>query len=103
MHGSKSIRELFQLPTHNLRGEQQQAAFEALKTALTEAPLLMLPQPAEPYEMHADASDSNIGAVLYQKDAGSGELRPIACMSRKLPEVQRRYTASASCWLWCTP
>ncbi len=72
-------------------GEQQQAAFEALKAALTEAPLLMLPRPNEPYEMHTDASDFAIGAVLYQKDAASDELRPVAYESHKLSDVQRRY------------
>ncbi len=51
----------------------------------------MLPRPDEPYEMHTDASDFAIGAVLYQKDAASGELRPIAYESHKLSDVQRRY------------
>ena len=71
--------------------EQQQAEIEALKAALIEAPLLMLPRPDEPYEMHTDASDFAIGAVLYQEDAVSGELRPIAYESHKLSQVQRRY------------
>ena len=72
-------------------GEQQQAAFEALKAVLTEAPLLMLPRSDKPYEMHTDASDFAIGAVLHQKDAVNGELRPIAYESHKLSEAQRRY------------
>ena len=41
--------------------------------------------------MHTDASDFAIGAVLYQEDAVSGDLRPIAYESHKLSEVQRRY------------
>ena len=85
------LYELLKKYTPFVWGEQQQAAFEALKAALTEAPLLMLPRPDEPYEMHTDASDFAIGAVLYQEDAVSGDLRPIAYESHKLSEVQRRY------------
>ena len=85
------LYELLKKDTPFVWGEQQQAAFEALKAALTEAPLLMLPRPDKPYEMHTDASDFAIGAVLYQEDAVSGELRPIAYESHKLSEVQRRY------------
>lgn len=51
----------------------------------------MLPRADEPYEMHTDASDFAIGNVLYQEDAVSGDLRPIAYESHKLSEVQRRY------------
>ena len=85
------LYELLKKDTPFVWGEQQQAAFAKLKAALTEAPLLMLPRPNAPYEMHTDASDFAIGAVLYQKDATSGELRPIAYESHKLSEVQRRY------------
>ena len=53
----------------------------------------MLPRPNEPYEMHTDASDFAIGAVLYQEDAVSSELRPIAYKSHKLSEVQQRSKA----------
>ena len=42
------LYELLKKDTPFVWGEQQQAAFEALKAALTEAPLLMLPRPDEP-------------------------------------------------------
>lgn len=75
-----------------------------MKKALTKAPLLMLPRANEPREMHTDASDFAIGAVLYQKDAERSNLRPIAYESHKLTDIQRRYaTHEKNCWQWWTP
>jgi hypothetical protein len=69
----------------------QQIAFESLKAAVTDNPVLMLPDRTAPYEMHTDASDFAIGAVLYQKCPMDGTLRPIAFESHKLTPAQSRY------------
>ncbi|CAI7855576.1 unnamed protein product [Closterium sp. NIES-54] len=53
-----------------------QQAMEQLKTALTSAPILILPDPEKDYVIEADASDQAVGAVLMQ-DQGKG-LQPIA-------------------------
>ena len=63
-----------------------QQAFESLKKAITEEPVLALPDHLKPYEVHTDASDFAIGGVLMQ------EGHPIAFESRKLNETERRYT-----------
>lgn len=54
------------------------AAFETLKTALTTAPVLQLPNFATPFVVDCDASGSGFGAVLHQ---GAG---PIAFFSRAI-------------------
>jgi hypothetical protein len=70
---------------------QHADAFTALKTALTEAPILSAPNFSEPFafKVTTDASDFAIGAVLTQ---GSGDtLRTIAYESRKPLPAERNY------------
>ncbi|CAI7739564.1 unnamed protein product [Closterium sp. NIES-53] len=66
-----------------------QQAMEQLKTALTSAPVLILPDPEKNYVIEADASDQAVGAVLMQ-DQGKG-LQPIAYLSKKLHEAELNY------------
>ena len=82
--------------THLLRkdvpyvwGAAQQAAFDNVKAALTNAPVLALPDwhDAEtPYVMITDASYDGLAGVLMQKG------RPIAYESRKLNSAESRYS-----------
>ena len=69
------------------RGEQN--AFEILKTALTEAPVLALPDWDKPFRLYADASNLAIGATLMQEH--DGQLKPIAYASRVLSTTERRW------------
>lgn len=66
-----------------------QSAFDALKRALQEAPVLALPDPDRQYVVDTDASDFATGAVL-QQDFGRG-LQPIAFMSHKMSDAETRY------------
>ena len=66
-----------------------QTAFEALKTAMQTAPVLVLPDPELPFVVHTDASGYATGAVLMQ-DQGKG-LQPIAFMSKKMQDAETRY------------
>lgn len=43
---------------------EHSAAFQALKSALCQSPVLALPNFAKPFIIETDASDSGIGAVL---------------------------------------
>jgi hypothetical protein len=58
--------------------EPAQEAFQALKVAVTHAPVLTLPNFAQPFLIECDASGIGIGAILMQ---GS---RPIAFLSKAL-------------------
>ncbi|KAE8724094.1 hypothetical protein F3Y22_tig00010927pilonHSYRG00135 [Hibiscus syriacus] len=66
--------------------EQCQKAFEDLTTAVSQEPILALPDFTILFKVHTDASDFAIGGVLMQ------EGHPIAFESRKLNDTKRRYT-----------
>lgn len=70
-------------------GQQQQHAFDAIKQAMSTAPVLILPDPSLPFIVHTDASDYAVGAVLMQ-DQGKGE-QPIAFLSKKMLPAETRY------------
>ena len=69
---------------------QCQTSFDALKHALTSAPVLAMPDPQKPYVMVADACECPpaIGAVLIQDG------RPVSFFSRKLKGAELQYSAS---------
>lgn len=70
-------------------GKEQQGAFEALKSALVSAPVLVVPDPSLPYEVYTDASNFALGAVLLQKQGKYKQ--PVAYLSRKLSPTERKY------------
>jgi len=74
-------------------GPEQQHAFEALKHALTSAPVLQVPNPAQPYSVFTDASDFGIGATLMQEDP-DGHLHPVSFDSHRLTSAERNYSTT---------
>lgn len=64
--------------------EKAQDAFEALKSALTTAPVLVVPYFSKPFVLETDASKSGIGAVLMQDD------HPLAFISRSLGPIWQK-------------
>ena len=68
-------------------------AFDALKTALSTAPCLALPDPREPFVIHTDASGFATGAVLMQMqhEPPTG-MRPISFMSKKMTSAEQAYS-----------
>ncbi|GFV35546.1 retrovirus-related Pol polyprotein from transposon 297 [Trichonephila clavipes] len=67
---------------------ETQRAFDAFKMAITEVPVLKLPDFEKPFELFTDASSIGIGVVLNQ------EQRPVVYASRSLNSVERNYTAT---------
>ncbi|KAJ7941085.1 Retrotransposon protein, putative, Ty3-gypsy subclass [Quillaja saponaria] len=68
-------------------GEPCQTAFEDMKLAMINDPVLALPDISKPFEVQTDASDYALGGVLLQEN------HPVAYESHKLSQAERRYTA----------
>ena len=72
-------------------GDEEERAFETLKHHLTSPPILAYPDFTQPFELHTDASQKGLGAVLYQTQ---GEhQRVIGYASRGLTPSERNYPA----------
>ena len=75
---------------HEFRWEaEHQSAFDEVKSLMTSAPVLTLPNPVDPFILDTDASGTAIGAELLQFQYG--EERVIAYGSLSLSPEQRRY------------
>ena len=60
-----------------------QVAFEHLKHLCSQTPILAYADYTKPFQLHTDASESGLGAVLYQKQA-NGTKSVIAYASQTL-------------------
>ncbi|GFV07492.1 retrovirus-related Pol polyprotein from transposon 297 [Trichonephila clavipes] len=67
---------------------EAQKAFDAVKAAITKAPVLKFPDFKNPFELFTDASSIAVGAVLNQ------EQRPVVFASRMLSTAERNYTVT---------
>ena len=63
-----------------------QTAFDKMKMALSQHTILQYPDFSKPFEIHTDASKTQLGAVISQNN------KPIAFYSRKLNPAQVNYT-----------
>ena len=71
-------------------GPVEQQSFDALKAALTSAPVLRVWDPARPTRLITDASELAVSAILEQPD-DAGAFHPVAFESRKLTAPERTY------------
>ena len=65
-----------------------ESAFEEVKKMVCQQTLLNYPNWDKPFQIHTDASDYQLGAVISQ------EKKPIAFFSRKLNSAQKNYTTT---------
>ncbi|KAK3101184.1 hypothetical protein FSP39_001606 [Pinctada imbricata] len=72
-------------------GPKQEEAFETLKKHLTSPPILAYPDFNLSFELHTDASQQGLGAVLYQTQ--EQQLRVIGYASRGLTPSEKNYPA----------
>ena len=89
---AKIAKPLTELTKKNRRfewTEECQDAFDTLRAALMEAPILAYPDISKPYKLYTDASNYAIGAALVQ-ETEMGE-RVIQYLSHQLNETQRRW------------
>ena len=63
-------------------------AFTQLKQMVSEEVFLTYPDWNKPFDLHTDASDKKLGAVVSQDG------KPIAFFSRRLSKAQRNYTTT---------
>ena len=68
--------------------EVHQKAFDDMKKVMAKETILTYPNFNEVFEIHTDASDRQLGAVISQKG------KPLAFYSRKLSNAQRNYTTT---------
>lgn len=71
--------------------QEHQLAFETLKTALTNRPVLRAPDLSKEFILRTDASDKCLGAVLLQEY--DERLHPVSYASRKLLPREAGYSA----------
>ena len=72
--------------------DECQTAFDALKTALTQAPILAYPDFQLPFQLYVDASDEALGMVLGQIQNGKEVV--IAYAGRKLLAAEKNYSVT---------
>ena len=68
--------------------EGLETAFQQIKGMVSQETLLTYPNWNKPFEIHTDASDFQLGAVISQ------EGKPVAFFSRKLNSAQKNYTTT---------
>ncbi|SRR6266702_2762009 len=73
-----------------LQCECNKTAFEALKQAVAEEPVLLFLKLQEPFEMEVDASAIAIGAILNQKGEDH-KIHPVAYYSKSFSATERNY------------
>ena len=71
-------------------GNAEQSAFDRLKMALCDKPVLRMPQFDKPFVIQVDASDMAIGAALLQEF--NGTLHPVSYASKKLLPRERNFS-----------
>ncbi|GFX35631.1 retrovirus-related Pol polyprotein from transposon 412 [Trichonephila clavipes] len=72
---------------------ETQEAFDDIKEAILNPPVLALPDPNAELQITTDASSRGIGAVLEQKYPNS-EVKPLYFFSKKLNPSQSKYNAT---------
>lgn len=75
-----------------------EAAFQQLRQALIQAPVLAAPDPSKLFIVHTDTSMYRLGAVLSQVGE-DGNDHPVAYISRKLLPREVAYATIKNVWL----
>jgi hypothetical protein len=71
-------------------GDREQQAFDTLKHAVLDSPILKHPEQDKPFIVVTDASDYAVGASLEQNEADD-KRRPCLFFSHSMNEAERKY------------
>ena len=91
---SHHARPLFDLTKKDVVwqwGEEQQKAFDELKSRITSSPVLCFADDSLQFRIEADSSDFATGAVLSQQSPDDNKWHPISFYSKSLNDVERNY------------
>ena len=77
-------------PNHVIWGQSQESAFQDLKKAISQCPILKILDTSREMVVQTDASSEGLGAVLLQDYDGT--LHPVRYLSRKLKDAERNYS-----------
>ncbi|QRW26439.1 Retrotransposable element Tf2 protein [Rhizoctonia solani] len=85
-------------PLHNLVkkdmpwdwGNKEQEAFQGLKDAITNAPVLCHADPTKPYFLETDALGAALGSILSQRQE-DGRLHPLGFLSESFKGAKQNY------------
>ena len=86
----KPIYDLTRKERQFIWGQEQQTAFDEIKSRLQKPPVLHLPDGKGRFHLYSDTSKHAMGSALYQIQNGKPKL--IAYASKRLPEVAKKYT-----------
>lgn len=90
---SRCLYDLLKKSVEFVWTNERQAAFDDLKHALSEAPVIVAYDSSRPTRLMTDASEENVGAVLMQ-EVEKGCWKPVAYVSRTLSVAEKNYTVT---------
>jgi hypothetical protein len=95
---ARPLLQLTHLSTPWTWGEAEQKAFETLRKAMTDKPVLRQPDFTKPFVLLTDASAYGVGAILSQEggstnptDSRKPRLHPVAYYSATFTKTERNY------------
>ena len=94
-HLAKPLNELMQSSVVYEWTEEWQAAFQAVKDALTQSPILRAPDFSRPFELHTDSAKTGLVAVLNQRDNEGNEF-VVSYASRGNKRAESNYSSNES-------
>jgi hypothetical protein len=83
---TEPLRQLQLAKTHFKWTEDQQTAFDLMKSLFAKAPCLVPSYQYEPLSLATDASATGLGAGLLQRG------RPVMYVARSLTDAEKRYS-----------
>ena len=86
----KPIYDLTRKDRHFIWGEEQQAAFEEIKSRLQKPPVLHMPARRGRCLLYSDTSKHATGSALYHIQYGKPKLTAYA--SKRMPEAAKNYS-----------
>ncbi|KAF8751854.1 hypothetical protein RHS01_08605 [Rhizoctonia solani] len=89
-HMARPLHNLVKKDTPWKWDTKEQEAFQALKDAITNAPVLCHADPTKPYFLETDASGAALGSILSQRQE-DGRLHPLGFLSESFKGAELNY------------